>query len=107
MMEDQLVEACEVGDLETVKQLVEQGADIHACHNRPLRFACANNNLHIVKYLLESGADINTRYGGFLDIVCELDFLSMVKYLVTHGASTVNIDASGYSEEIVNYLNFR
>ena len=48
------------GHLETVKYLVEQGADIHAQKDKALRYAVYyDGNLEVIKYLVESGADIH------------------------------------------------
>ena len=57
-LEEQLIEASCNGDLNRVKQLVEQGADIHACNNGALYWASMKGHLDVIKYLVEAGADI-------------------------------------------------
>ncbi len=70
-----LLNACEDGDLETVRVLVEeQGADVNATHyykyrsntNQmfevfPLFVAAANCNFEITKYLVGKEAEVNSR----------------------------------------------
>ena len=54
-MEKKLFEACKIGDLETVKFLAENGADIRAQDDTPIFFASTNGHLEIVKYLFSQG----------------------------------------------------
>lgn len=59
-----LVDAAAVGKLETVKELLKQGADIQyrdptAYGKTPLVRAVMSGKLELVKFLLDSGADIN------------------------------------------------
>jgi len=59
-----LMYAAETGNLEIVKYLVEQGANINAVSGRkgrgtPLIYAAAANKVEIVEYLLKNGGDIN------------------------------------------------
>ena len=51
-MEKTLLQACKSGDLEVVKYLVSQGADI----NWAVRYASENGHLEVVKYLVSQGA---------------------------------------------------
>jgi ankyrin repeat protein len=55
----------EMGHLEMVKYLVEQGADIHAKDDSALRWSAEKGHLDVVDYLMEQGADINA-YDDFL-----------------------------------------
>ena len=54
-----LFEACKKGDLERVKYLVEQGANIYAKYNCALSIAAYYGHLELVKYLVEQGANIH------------------------------------------------
>lgn len=53
------------GNLERVKEAVENGADVnkgaisYALHENPLLYSINNSYLHIAKYLLSQGADPN------------------------------------------------
>ncbi|MHB9147566.1 MAG: ankyrin repeat domain-containing protein [Candidatus Amoebophilus sp.] len=97
-----LHKACEVGNLEAVKYLVEKGADLNAKGNRdytPLHYACRKGNLEIVKYLLEQGADIQAKNmwnDTALHYACEKGNLEVVKYLLEQGA---DIQAKGNGSE--------
>jgi ankyrin repeat protein len=51
--------ACETGQLEVVKRLVENGLDVNAGDNYAIRHSATNGHLDIVKYLVENGAYIN------------------------------------------------
>ena len=61
---EELIDAARYGDLETVKLLIENGADIDAKDKdgyTVLMYASNNGNLEIIKYLVENGADINIK----------------------------------------------
>lgn len=51
------------GDLQTVKKMIEYGADINEKTNgmTPLMFAARYNQVEVVKILLEKGADVTTK----------------------------------------------
>jgi len=53
-----LEEACKTGDLDKVKELVSDGADITANNNYAVQLASNNGHLDVVKYLVSLGADI-------------------------------------------------
>ena len=84
--------ACKKNNVDLVKYLVDNGADINRleCLNfrTPLCIACENNNVDLVKYLVEHGADINKAdgLGTPLSIACSRGNLAIVEYLVEHGA---------------------
>ena len=46
-----LIKAVESGNLETVKFLVEKGADVHADDDWALCWSASNGHLEVVKYL--------------------------------------------------------
>ena len=46
-----LQEAAETGNLEQVKKLVEDGANIHANNDEALRWASSKGRIEVVKYL--------------------------------------------------------
>lgn len=53
-----LVEVIEAGDLEKLKRLIKQGADIHVDIEWSLHWAAYYGHLEISKYLLKMGAKI-------------------------------------------------
>lgn len=50
-----LIDACKCGDFEVVKDLVEDGADIHTENDKALVEACTNKHFEIAKYLISKG----------------------------------------------------
>jgi ankyrin repeat protein len=80
-------------DLEIVKFLIENGADVNANNGVALDYASRNGNLEIVKFLLENGADVNANNGAALAGASQRGHLEIVKLLLspTVGAD-VNAD---------------
>jgi hypothetical protein len=83
---DQLIHHCIYGNLEEVKELIQQGADIHYDDDRPIVEASVYGNFKIVKYLIEQGVDIHTHNDIAFTNCCEYGWLDMVKYFVSKGA---------------------
>ena len=77
----------EKGHLDVVKYLVEIGANIHACNEQALRWSAFNGNLKLVKYLIEKGSDIHAHAEYALRYAAENVHLEVVKYLVENGAN--------------------
>ena len=65
MNEEELIKACEDGDLEKVKSIVEKGTDINLEYNdwTPLTKASEKGHLNLVQYLVENGAKVNKENG--------------------------------------------
>ena len=49
----------DLSKVETLKYLIENGADIHADNDAIFRYNAENGNLDIVKYLVENGANVH------------------------------------------------
>ena len=58
---EKLIDASNNGHTETVKVLLEHGADVHADDDWALRWASYNGHTETVKVLLEHGADVHAR----------------------------------------------
>jgi len=61
---DQLLAATRKGDLATVKQLLDKGADVNTktrYDSTPLFFACERGYLEVAKLLIERGANLNVK----------------------------------------------
>jgi len=91
--EDQkLFEAVYNGDLESIEQALEKGANINAKDDRDLailRWAVRRNHLEVVKYLLEKGVKINDVSNmGWTALMeaCMSGYTEIVKVLIAKGA---------------------
>ena len=105
------ISSCKEGNLSKVKELVEQGVDIHICNDSSIRWAAASGHLEIVKYLVERGADIHNNIDYPLRVAAANGHLEIVKYLVKHGVDIHARDddslrwaADNRYLEVVNYL---
>ena len=91
-----LIDASKNGDLEKVKLLIENGADIEAKDNNgdtALILASYYRYLEIIQYLVEKGANINaTNDNGWTSLMYASKYgeLETIKYLLENGAD-VNI----------------
>ncbi len=89
-----LLEAAARGDIEKVRKLLDQGADIawskRANGRTALTEAAIIGNLETVRLLLERGADVNWRDTavGYTPLAwaCELNHVELAKYLIAAGA---------------------
>lgn len=87
-----LMRAALDGDTESVKELINQGADINLKDDNgrtALMFAVVNRHYETMKLLLEHGADVNARskQGGTALMGAAMDGeLSMVQALLDNGA---------------------
>ena len=85
-----LHDAAERGELDIVKYLVSQGANVNAknnCGEIPLHSAAESNYIEMAKYLVSKGAYINTRNKyGTTPLHGAAGHLDIVKYLVSQGA---------------------
>ena len=98
-------------DLQVIKELVEEGADIHANDDLALRWAAENGHLDVVKFLVKEGADIHVFDNIVLRWAAKNGYFKIVKYLVKEGANihAENDEALRWATreghlEIVEYL---
>jgi len=69
---DALVMACEEGDFDFVKTLVNSGIDVNGISSEgftPLMMATSNDEVEIVDYLLQQGADVNQTVNGWTALI--------------------------------------
>jgi ankyrin repeat protein len=83
-----LLRACEYGDLEMLKYLIENcGCDANYELGYSLvEIACMNGHLDVLKYLVEKGADMRIRKDCPLQFAAKNGHLDVVKFLVKRGA---------------------
>ena len=86
-----LLQAVHKGNLEVVKILVDNGADVNSSvskNTRALILAAERDKFEIVKYLVENGADVNLRdYGNTTALMmASFENLEIVRYLIEKGA---------------------
>ena len=86
-MDEKLINASKNGNLETVMQLLENGADVHTWHDFALCTASFRGHLEIVKLLLEKGADIHADGDSALRRSVENGHLEIAKLLLEKGAN--------------------
>ena len=85
------------GQLEIVKILIQNGANINSVSNSgstPVRSACFMSHLEIVKLLVENKADIQmtSNFGGTC-LINSVQSAELCKFLLEKGASVNNQDA--------------
>lgn len=84
--------AAESGNVEIVKILIDNGADINALTNlgdTPMDRAIIFNNINVVELLLEEGFEINKSINGKTTPLCVavvFNKLSIVEFLLKNGA---------------------
>lgn len=88
-----LIRACAEGNLDLIKSLIEQGADIEAKNNdgrTALMWACENGAIEVVSFLIRKGANINEKDNQGLTALCaaaQNGHFPIVKLLVENGAN--------------------
>ena len=63
-MSTPLHKAAEIGDIEAIITLIQQGADVHAKYKHgytPLHLAAEQGRVDVIDILVKDGADVNAR----------------------------------------------
>ena len=114
--------ACTFGQMDCVRYLISQGADVNAVAQNslqimPLHAAAAANRMDIVRLLLENGAEVNAlRQDGFSAIheAVQKGNLEMTELLIQYradpalktagGKSAINLAYANRQVEIIQFL---
>lgn len=109
-----LVLACKLNDIETVKELLRNGADVNGARLAetdysltPLLLAIENGNIDLVKLLLDAGADENLtdRSGNSLRDIASKKGGEWKKIFISDNVSVDNSFIGSYHFEAVNRDN--
>ena len=73
-------------DAETVRELIADGADVHACDDDALQWACAKGHAEIARVLLDAGADVHAYEDGALRWASMSGYTEIVRMLLDAGA---------------------
>lgn len=77
-----MIGATKNGRIESVKYLVENGADIHFHDDEALFLSVYYNNLDITEYLVENGANIKGKINLLIPIAAKNGYIDMIGYLM-------------------------
>jgi ankyrin repeat protein len=80
-LEEQLYYACKNGNLDLVKDLVNQGANNRTWNDRALHWAASAGYLSIVKFLVSRGADIHAYNARGLRLATLNGYTDIVNFL--------------------------
>ena len=101
----------ELFNVETIKMLIEAGADVHADDDYALIYSAANGYSEVVKYLVEEGAYVHAENDYALRLSAEYGHSEVVKYLIEKGADihalndfALHVSANNGHFEVVKYL---
>jgi hypothetical protein len=100
-LNEELLDASKKGDVEKVKKLLKEGADVNAKDRfgfTPLHYTALNGHIEIVKLLIERGADVNAKTNGGwtpLRFAAIYGHIEIVKLLIERGADVNAKDKDG------------
>lgn len=96
-----ILQACEKGNLEGIKSLIEKNPDLINITDKdkytPLHRACYSNNIEVVKYLIQKGANISAKtemQWEPLHSCCQWNHKECAAILIQNGAD-VNAKSEG------------
>ena len=69
------------GDLEKIKCLISEGADVHEDNDAAIKYAARNGHLDVVKYLVKNGANIRAENDEALRLAAYFGRLEIVNYI--------------------------
>ncbi|OMH84559.1 putative ankyrin repeat protein L25 [Zancudomyces culisetae] len=90
--------ACELGNLEMVKVLMENGADFCSLFYNGVVEACRTNNIELLRYLLKNNAEVKHPLFDGLQVACATGNIELVKLLIENGVNPVLMRENGVLE---------
>ena len=87
LINKRFIGAARNNQLDELKKLLSQGADIHADDDATLRTAAFNGHLEVVKFLITQGANIHANDDEPLRWAAKYGCLEIVKFLAINGAN--------------------
>jgi ankyrin repeat protein len=91
-MDHLLYEACKIGDLPAVKNMVSQDVDIRANKDGAFLCACGEGHLHVVSYLVSlGGVDTHACDDFAFRWSCKNGHLHVAQYLVSLGGVDIHV----------------
>ncbi|MBN1799180.1 MAG: ankyrin repeat domain-containing protein, partial [Spirochaetales bacterium] len=101
-LNDNLINAAIIGDLQKVKEAMKQGADVNAksdTNRTALFLASGNGHTEVVKLLIETGADVNIAdtvlESTAIHVAANMGYLEIVGLLIKNGADIDPVDKDG------------
>lgn len=83
----EIYECITKSNINKLKELVDDGANIHVDNDYSMELAATVGNLEIVKYLMRLGVSVHTRNDAALRFASGNGHLEIVKYLICKGAN--------------------
>ena len=106
-----LVNACRLGELQTVKLLIDEGCEFTKDCEWAFRNAVFGGSYEVVKYLVSEGSNPSAYGEHGLKHSCEKGDIEMVKLLVSYGCDyrcdndrPLSLAAENGKEEVLDYL---
>lgn len=79
-----LKKACQYGQLNILKFLIDRGANYRVDNDKPVILAAENGHLDIVEFLSTKKVNIRTQHNYPLEVACKHGYIEMVKFLATN-----------------------
>jgi hypothetical protein len=80
-----LLVACQGGHRDVAQALVERGADVHVDYDSPLMWAAQRGDAKMAAMLLDHGADPDALQGCAIRLATTLEHVAVVDVLLRHG----------------------